>query len=62
MGLVEVLSSASEFESIPIRHGEENTIRKLSSHMPLSIEKPSFTSPTTKVNVLLQSHFSRRGN
>jgi len=59
-GLIEILSSASEFESIPIRHGEEAILRKLALHLPLKIDKQVYTNSNTKVNVLLQAHFSRR--
>jgi pre-mRNA-splicing helicase BRR2 len=59
-GLVEILSAASEYDVIPIRHGEESVLKKLASHLPLGIEKPSYTNSHTKVNILLQSHFSRK--
>jgi len=59
-GLVEILSSASEYDSTPMRHGEEKILRKLAAHLPLKIEKPVYSNSSTKVNVLLQSHFSRR--
>jgi len=57
---MEILAAASEYESIPIRHGEEQVLKKLALHLPLKIEKPNYTNCHTKVNVLLQSHFSRR--
>jgi len=60
-GLIEILSSASEYEGIPIRHGEERFLRRLGNHLPLKLEKPNFTDAPTKVNVLLQAHFSRKG-
>lgn len=59
-GLIEILSNASEFETLPIRHKEDRLIEKLAAHLPLKINKPDYTKPFTKVNVLLQSHFSRR--
>jgi len=59
-GLIEILSAASEFESIPIRHGEEQALRKIGNHLPLKIEKANYTTSLTKVNVLLQTHFSRK--
>eukprot|EP01114_Cavostelium_apophysatum_P007654 TRINITY_DN197_c0_g1_i3.p1 TRINITY_DN197_c0_g1~~TRINITY_DN197_c0_g1_i3.p1 ORF type:complete len:2134 (+),score=829.11 TRINITY_DN197_c0_g1_i3:506-6907(+) len=59
-GLLEILASASEFESVPVRHGEEAILRKLAAHLPLKIEKQNYTTANTKVNVLLQAHFSRR--
>jgi len=60
-GLVDILSASSEYDIIGIRHGEEAILRKLAAHLPLAIEKPSYTNAPTKVNILLQSHFSRRG-
>jgi len=59
-GLLEILSAAAEYDVIPVRHGEEAILRKLAAHLPLGIEKPSYTNARTKVNVLLQSHFSRK--
>ncbi len=59
-GLVDILSAASEYDVIPVRHGEEAILRKLAAHLPLGIEKPSFTNARTKVNVLLQCHFLRK--
>lgn len=60
-GLIEILSSASEFELLPIRQGEEKVLRKLGNHLPLKIDNPNYTNPASKVNVLLQAYFSRRG-
>jgi len=59
-GLIEIISNASEFEELTIRKGEEKTLRKLASHLPLKINKPDYNSTATKVNILLQCHFSRR--
>lgn len=59
-GLIEILAAASEFESIPVRHGEDKLLRKLGNHLPLKVDKPNYHSAATKVNILLQAHFSRR--
>lgn len=40
--------------------GEEDMVRKLMLHAPMSVEAPKWTDPHTKANALLQSHFSRR--
>jgi len=59
--LLEILSAASEFdEDIVIRKKEEGILHKIASHAPLKIEKPKYNDPHTKVNLLLQSHFSRQ--
>ena len=34
-------------------------MRKLLLHAPLPVDAPKWTDPHTKVNALLQSHFSR---
>jgi len=59
-GLVEILSNASEFDSIPFRPGEEDLVERLLKHVPLTLENAKFTDPHTKANALLQCHLSRR--
>eukprot|EP01065_Artemidia_motanka_P043101 TRINITY_DN5922_c1_g1_i1.p1 TRINITY_DN5922_c1_g1~~TRINITY_DN5922_c1_g1_i1.p1 ORF type:complete len:2177 (+),score=912.07 TRINITY_DN5922_c1_g1_i1:805-6531(+) len=59
-GLVEILSSASEFEDLLIRHREEDKLKKLYRHCPQKLQDPQFSDPHTKVALLLQAHFSRR--
>ncbi|KAK7272679.1 hypothetical protein RJT34_29429 [Clitoria ternatea] len=59
-GLLEVLSSASEYAQIPIRPGEEEVVRKLINHQRFSFENPKVTDPHVKANALLQAHFSRQ--
>ena len=59
-GLLEILSSASEFDDLPVRPKEEEALRKLSRHLPLILaEGDNFEDAHTKTNVLLQAHFSR---
>eukprot|EP01117_Protostelium_nocturnum_P002099 TRINITY_DN1273_c1_g1_i6.p1 TRINITY_DN1273_c1_g1~~TRINITY_DN1273_c1_g1_i6.p1 ORF type:complete len:667 (+),score=271.68 TRINITY_DN1273_c1_g1_i6:29-2029(+) len=59
-GIIEILASAAEFDCIPLRQGEDKILRKLGAHLPMKIEKPNYHSHLTKINVLLQSHFSRK--
>ncbi|KAH0659816.1 hypothetical protein KY289_028564 [Solanum tuberosum] len=59
-GLLEILASASEFEQLPIRPGEEESIKRLINHLPYSFENPKYTDPHVKANALLQAHLSRR--
>ncbi|MCD7464095.1 DExH-box ATP-dependent RNA helicase DExH12 [Datura stramonium] len=59
-GLLEILASASEFEQLPIRPGEEELIRRLINHLRFSFENPKYTDPHVKANALLQAHFSRQ--
>lgn len=58
-GLLEILASASEYSKLPVRPGEEETIRKMINHQRFGIEKPKYSDPHVKANVLLQAHFSR---
>lgn len=58
-GLLEILSSASEFDNLAIRPGEEEAVRKLLMHAPVPVVAPRYTDPHTKANALLQAHFSR---
>lgn len=57
--VIAALSSACEFEELLIRHHEEEKLERLSRHCPVRIQEANFSDPHTKVNILLQSHFSR---
>eukprot|EP00906_Rhabdomonas_costata_P006818 RCo009880 len=59
-GLIEILSNATEFDSIPMRHHEETALEKLAAHCPNKFTELNCSDPHTKVNILLQCHFSRR--
>jgi len=58
-GLLEIISSATEFENIPIRRHEDTLLRRIYDRVPVKSEKPRFESPAFKTSVLLQAHFSR---
>lgn len=58
-GLLEIVSSAAEFESVPIRHHEDAFLRKIYDRVPVKHAKPQFDSPYFKANILLQAHFAR---
>ncbi|ODV87149.1 hypothetical protein CANARDRAFT_174242 [[Candida] arabinofermentans NRRL YB-2248] len=58
--LLEVVSSAYEFESIPIRKHENEFLAKLYNRLPVkSSSEPNFELPSFKAFLLLQAHFSR---
>ncbi|XP_010537248.1 PREDICTED: DExH-box ATP-dependent RNA helicase DExH12 [Tarenaya hassleriana] len=59
-GLLEILTSASEYDLIPTRPGEEDIVRRLINHQRFSFENPKCTDPHVKANALLQAHFSRQ--
>ncbi|KAL6051437.1 U5 small nuclear ribonucleoprotein helicase [Balamuthia mandrillaris] len=58
-GLLEILSYASEYDAIGVRHKEAAPLRKLAHHCPLKIGDASNPDSHIKANVLLQTHLSR---
>lgn len=59
-GLLDIVSSAAEFERLPIRHHEETALKQLSNRLPTKLDPRSkFNDPHVKANVLIQSHLSR---
>jgi pre-mRNA-splicing helicase BRR2 len=59
-GLLEILSSASEYVQLPIQPGEEEVLRRLINHQRFSFDNPRYADAHVKANVLLQAHFSRQ--
>jgi pre-mRNA-splicing helicase BRR2 len=59
-GVLEILCAATEFASLPLRPGEEEAVRRLLAHSPLTLESAKPSEPAAKANALLQAHFSRR--
>ncbi|KAG2296108.1 hypothetical protein Bca52824_042777 [Brassica carinata] len=53
-GLLEILTSASEYDLIPVRPGEEDRVQRLVNHQRFSFENPKCT------DTLLQAYFSRQ--
>eukprot|EP00456_Euglypha_rotunda_P073345 TRINITY_DN6677_c2_g1_i8.p1 TRINITY_DN6677_c2_g1~~TRINITY_DN6677_c2_g1_i8.p1 ORF type:complete len:537 (+),score=83.81 TRINITY_DN6677_c2_g1_i8:202-1611(+) len=59
-GLLEILSNATEFETIQVRHREDFALKKLAQHLPLKIVNAgNYNESFVKTNILLQAHFSR---
>ncbi|KAM9313363.1 U5 small nuclear ribonucleoprotein 200 kDa helicase [Gastrophryne carolinensis] len=58
-GLIEIISNAAEYESIPIRHREDNLLRQLAQKVPHKLTNPKFNDPHVKTNLLLQAHLTR---
>lgn len=57
--LLDILSSATEFADIPMRHGEERALERLAKHLRLPLTSTDYSQPHVKTNILLQVHFSR---
>ncbi|CAF0861832.1 unnamed protein product [Brachionus calyciflorus] len=57
--LIDIVSLSSEFDEFPVRHNEDKLNETLSKEVPLKVNPYSFDSPHTKVNLILQAHFTR---
>ncbi|KAJ3095037.1 DEIH-box ATPase [Phlyctochytrium planicorne] len=60
-GLLEIVSASAEFEDIPIRHHEDQLLKRIHDRVPvkLDLQSAKMNDPHTKSNLLLQAHFSR---
>ena len=58
-GILEIVTSATEFESIQIRKHEDRILRRIYDNVPVKMSQPNYESPHFKAFVLLQAHFSR---
>lgn len=58
-GILEIVTSATEFETIQMRRHEEHLLRRVYDRVPVKMSQPSYDSPHFKAFVLLQAYFSR---
>lgn len=59
-GLLEIITTATEFGHIQVRHKEDNLLKKLSKRLPVKLPSGSrFNDPHVKTHLLLQAHFQR---
>lgn len=58
-GLLEIVTSATEFEAVQLRRHESHLLRRIYDRCPVKMTEPQFDSPHFKAFVLLQAHFSR---
>ncbi|KAL3423556.1 Pre-mRNA-splicing factor brr2 [Phlyctema vagabunda] len=58
-GILEIVTSATEFETIQIRRHEDSLLRRIYDRCPVKMAQPSYDSPHFKAFVLVQAHFSR---
>ncbi|KAI3673352.1 hypothetical protein L6452_39470 [Arctium lappa] len=54
-----VLSAASEYNELPVRHNEEIYNEALSAKVPYAVDKNRLDDPHVKANLLFQAHFSQ---
>ncbi|GAB1311291.1 Pre-mRNA-splicing helicase BRR2 [Madurella fahalii] len=58
-GILQIVTAATEFESIQIRRHEEAILRRIYDNVPVKMPDPVYDSPHFKAFVLVQAHFSR---
>jgi pre-mRNA-splicing helicase BRR2 len=58
-GILEILSASWEFSTLPIRFGEEKTMKIIARTLTNKLPDDSSYDSNTKALILLQSHFSR---
>ncbi|KAH7825363.1 putative RNA helicase-related protein required for pre-mRNA splicing, related [Monocercomonoides exilis] len=57
--LLTAVSSAQEFDSVVVRHGEPTFLSRLAAHVDMATRSTHFDDSHVKVAILMQSHFSR---
>ncbi|KAI8902750.1 Sec63 Brl domain-containing protein [Globomyces pollinis-pini] len=57
--LLDIITGAIEYEHIPIRHHEDDILRRVYDRLPRKAANPNFNDPHFKASILLQAHFSR---
>lgn len=58
-GVLEIMTSAAEFESVQMRRHEESLLRRIYERIPVKMSQPVYDSPHFKAFVLFQAHLSR---
>ncbi|CAI4227464.1 unnamed protein product [Auanema sp. JU1783] len=57
--LIEIISNATEFANVPMRHREDVVLRQLANKLPGQMKNQKFSDPHVKVNLLIHAHLSR---
>jgi len=57
--ILEIVTAATEFESIQTRRHEEGILKRIYDHVPVKMNNPVWDSAHFKAFVLVQAHFSR---
>ncbi|PNP40302.1 hypothetical protein TGAMA5MH_07780 [Trichoderma gamsii] len=58
-GILEIVTSATEFEYVQVRRHEDSLLRRIYDRIPVKMAQPTYDTPHFKTFVLLQAHFSR---
>ncbi|XP_055829264.1 DExH-box ATP-dependent RNA helicase DExH14 [Solanum dulcamara] len=56
---LQILSGASEYDELPLRHNEENYNEKLAEKVRYAVDHNRLDDPHVKTNLLFQAHFSQ---
>ena len=57
-GLLEVVSSSAEFETVPIQRHKDALLHRIYDRIPVKLELADFEAPHFETFLLLQPHFS----
>ncbi|CAO2818508.1 unnamed protein product [Amaranthus hypochondriacus] len=57
--LLHILSAASEYDELPVRHNEENYNATMTEKVPYKVDNNRLDDPHIKTNLLFQAHFSQ---
>ncbi|CAN6670657.1 pre-mRNA-splicing helicase Brr2p [Trichomonascus vanleenenianus] len=58
-GILEIVTSASEFDLIPIRNHEDKLLKKIYSRVPYKASEEEYNAPRFKAFILAQAHMAR---
>ncbi|EAZ63248.2 RNA helicase-related protein required for pre-mRNA splicing [Scheffersomyces stipitis CBS 6054] len=58
-GILQAITSAEEFELIPVRYNEDSILSRIYNKVPYKVDDENYESPFFKAFILLQAHFSR---
>mmetsp|Transcript_57706 Transcript_57706/g.133261 ORF Transcript_57706/g.133261 Transcript_57706/m.133261 type:complete len:397 (+) Transcript_57706:5335-6525(+) len=58
-GILDVLSAVSEYDSVPVRHGEEAALRGLAQSLGVRVGDANVNEPHAKALILLNAHMQR---
>jgi len=59
-GILDILSAAWEFSTLPIRYGEDKTLKIMARTLTHKLPDDAAFDSNTKAQILLQCHFSRK--
>ena len=55
-GMLEIVSAATEFDTMPLRPGEEDTVKKLLNHAPIAVSSHTHTCTHAHTRTRARTH------